>query len=106
MTLAAYQVGVMIYERLERNPLANPVAIAVVLVATAITAIDMPYAKYFEGAQFVLFLLGTATVALAVPIHRGLKELRGRIVPLFAALLARRNFDSERGRHCANAARR
>jgi len=88
LTLAAYQAGVVIYERLGRHPLANPVAIAVLLVAAVITAIDMPYAKYFEGAQFVHFLLGTATVALAVPIHRGIKELRGRIVPLFAALLA------------------
>jgi putative effector of murein hydrolase len=88
LTLAAYQVGVMIYERLGRHPLANPVAIAVVIVAASITAIDMPYARYFEGAQFVHFLLGTATVALAVPIHHGLKELRGRLVPLLAALLA------------------
>ena len=88
LTLTAYQVGVMIYERSGRNPLANPVAIAVALVAAAITLIDMPYAKYFEGAQFVHFLLGTATVALAVPIHYGLKDLRGRVVPLLAALLA------------------
>jgi putative effector of murein hydrolase len=88
LTLAAYQIGVLVYERLGRHPLANPVAIAVLLVAAAITLIDMPYAKYFEGAQFVHFLLGTATVALAVPIHHGLKELRGRIVPLFAALIA------------------
>jgi putative effector of murein hydrolase len=88
LTLAAYQIGVMLYERAGRHPLANPVAIAVVLVAAAITAIDMPYPKYFEGAQFVHFLLGTATVALAVPIHHGLKDLRGRIIPLFAALLA------------------
>lgn len=88
LTLAAYQVGLIAYERAHRHPLANPVAIAVVLVAAAITAIDMPYAKYFEGAQFVHFLLGTATVALAVPIHRGLEELRGRIVPLLAAVLA------------------
>lgn len=88
LTLAAYQAGVVIYERLGRNPLANPVAIAVLLVAGVISVIDMPYAKYFEGAQFVHFLLGTATVALAVPIHRSLKELRGRIVPLFAAVLA------------------
>jgi putative effector of murein hydrolase len=88
LTLAAYQIGVVAYERTGRHPLANPVAIAVVLVALAITAIDMPYAKYFEGAQFVHFLLGTATVALAVPIHHGLKELRGRIIPLLAAVLA------------------
>ena len=88
LTLSAYQVGVVVYERLGRHPLANPVAIAVLIVTGAITAIGMPYPKYFEGAQFVHFLLGTATVALAVPIHQGLKELRGRVVPLFAALLA------------------
>ncbi len=88
LTLTAYQAGVVIYERAGRHPLANPVAIAVLLVALAITVIDMPYARYFEGAQFVHFLLGTATVALAVPIHRGLPALRGRLVPLLAALLA------------------
>ena len=88
LTLSAYQAGVMIYERVDRNPLANPVAIAITIVATVITLIDMPYAKYFEGAQFVHFLLGTATVALAVPIYKGLEALRGRIFPLLAALLA------------------
>lgn len=88
LTLAAYQVGLVAYERAGRHPLANPVAIAVLLVAFAITVIDMPYEKYFEGAQFVHFLLGTATVALAVPIHRGMQGLQGRMVPLLAALLA------------------
>lgn len=88
LTLAAYQVGLMIYERAGRNPVANPVAIAVALVAVAITVIDMPYPKYFEGAQFVHFLLGTATVSLAIPIYRGLEGLGQRIVPLLVALLA------------------
>ena len=88
LTLSAYQAGVLVYERADRNPLANPVAIAIAIVATVITLIDMPYAKYFEGAQFVHFLLGTATVALGVPIYKGLEALRGRIFPLLAALLA------------------
>jgi putative effector of murein hydrolase len=88
LTLAAYQAGVVIYERLGRSPLANPVFIAIVLVALAITALGMPYAKYFEGAQFVHFLLGTATVALAVPIYHGMNAMKGRAVPLLVALLA------------------
>lgn len=88
LTLAAYQVGFMIYQRLDRAPLANPVFIAIVLVAVAITAIDMPYATYFEGAQFVHFLLGTATVSLAVPIYQGIGALKGRLVPLLVALFA------------------
>jgi putative effector of murein hydrolase len=87
LTLAAYHVGVTIYERAGRNPVANPVAIAVVIVAVAITLVDMPYPKYFEGAQFVHFLLGTATVSLAVPIYRGLEGLGDRIMPLLVALL-------------------
>jgi putative effector of murein hydrolase len=87
LTLAAWQLGTVLYERSGRNPLVNPVAIAVAAVAAAILAIDMPYPTYFEGAQFVHFLLGTATVSLAVPIHRGMTALRGRLLPLAAALL-------------------
>jgi putative effector of murein hydrolase len=60
----------------------------VLAVAAAITIMGIPYPKYFEGAQFVHFLLGTATVSLAVPIYQGLAALRGRIVPLIAALVA------------------
>ena len=88
LTLGAYHAGVSAYERAGRHPAANPVLIAVTLIALAILAIDMPYAKYFEGAQFVHFLLGTATVALAVPIYNGLAALRGRVLPLFLALFA------------------
>ena len=87
LTLAAWQLGTWLYERSGRHPLVNPVAIAVAAVAVAILAIDMPYATYFQGAQFVHVLLGTATVSLAVPIHRGLAQLRGRVLPLAAALL-------------------
>lgn len=87
LTLTAYQIGMLIYEKFKRNPLANPVAIAVLIVAVAITLIDMPYPKYFEGAQFVHFLLGTATVSLAVPIYKGLGALSGRMLPLLLALL-------------------
>jgi len=87
LTLTAYQIGVMIYERSHLNPLANPVLIAVTLISLAISALDMPYARYFEGAQFVHFLLGTATVSLAVPIYKGLPSLRGRWLPLSAALI-------------------
>jgi predicted murein hydrolase (TIGR00659 family) len=87
LTLTAYQIGVMIYERTHLNPLANPVLIAVTLITLALAALDMPYATYFEGAQFVHFLLGTATVSLAVPIYRGLPSLRSRMLPLMAALV-------------------
>ena len=87
LTLAAYEAGVTIYERANRHPFANPVAIAIVIVALTISLIEMPYATYFVGAQFIHFLLGTATVALAVPIYQCWSALRGRVLPLLTSLL-------------------
>ena len=87
ITLTAYQVGHVCYQKSDKYPLANPVAIAVLLVALCLYLVDMPYQTYFEGAQFVHFLLGTATVSLAVPIYRGIAALRARLIPLLIALI-------------------
>ncbi len=88
LTLAAYWLGISLYERSERNPLANPVMIAVLIVATVLVVLELPYERYFEGAQFVHFMLGTATVALAIPIYKGWASLRGRVGVLLLALVA------------------
>ena len=88
LTLVAYQIGLMFYERADKNPLANPVAIAIIVVITTISLMNIPYATYFEGAQFIHFLLGSATVALAVPIYKGWRLLKGKGVSLSLALLA------------------
>lgn len=69
LTLLAYQLAYAIYVKLGSHPLANPVAIAVALIVAILTFTGTPYAVYFEGAQFVHFLLGPATVALAVPLY-------------------------------------
>jgi predicted murein hydrolase (TIGR00659 family) len=86
ITLAAYQVGLFVYQKSKQNPLANPVAITIVLVASFIQIIDMPYDTYFKGAQFIHFLLGSATVSLAIPIYRGLGSLKKRSFPLLVSL--------------------
>lgn len=71
-----------------RNPLVNPVMIAIVLVALVLTATGTPYRTYFEGAQFVHFLLGPATVAIAVPLFRNWAIVRRNLLPMLAALVA------------------
>jgi putative effector of murein hydrolase len=57
-------------------------------VACVIQIIEMPYSTYFEGAQFIHFLLGSATVSLAIPIYRGLHSLKDRSIPLVFSLAA------------------
>ena len=88
LTLLAYQGAYWLYARSGMNPLANPVAIAVAIIVALLTLTGTSYATYFEGAQFVHFLLGPATVALAVPLYAQLPRLKRMLGPALLALLA------------------
>ncbi len=88
LTLLVYHAAFVLYRRSGFHPLANPVPLAVLVLATLLWATGTPYATYFEGAQFVHFLLGPATVALAVPLFEQMHRLRRLAVPLLGALVA------------------
>jgi predicted murein hydrolase (TIGR00659 family) len=86
VTLAAWLVADGLARASGRHALVNPVLIAVVLVALLLRATGTDYGTYFEGAQFVHFLLGPATVALGVPLYRNLAQVRRNLLPMAAAL--------------------
>jgi predicted murein hydrolase (TIGR00659 family) len=88
ITLLAYQAAYWIFRRSGMNPLANPVLIAVAGLVTLLLATGTSYQTYFDGAQFVHFLLGPATVALAVPLYTQFKRVRAMLLPVAAGLLA------------------
>jgi predicted murein hydrolase (TIGR00659 family) len=88
VTLVAYSLADRAALASGRHPLANPVVIAVALIALVLLATRTPFESYFAGAQFVHFLLGPATVALAVPLWRMRREVRRALLPMAAALLA------------------
>jgi putative effector of murein hydrolase len=86
LTLLAYLVAYRIHERGGGNPLLNPVALAFALLIGFLALTATPYGAYFEGAQVVHFLLGPATVALAIPLNRQLGKLRSLLLPIAVAL--------------------
>jgi len=86
VTLCAYVAADWLYRRSRMHPLTNPVALAVAAIIAVLSAADVAYPIYFEGAQFVHFLLGPATVALAVPLHAQFARLRSMLGPLLIAL--------------------
>jgi predicted murein hydrolase (TIGR00659 family) len=87
LTLIAYQGGFWLYRKSGMNPLVNPVLIAVVLLVAVLLATDTPFQTFFSGAQFVHFLLGPATVALALPLYANLSRLRGSVIAVGIAIL-------------------
>jgi predicted murein hydrolase (TIGR00659 family) len=88
LTLVAYQGAFWIYRRSGNHPLANPVLIAVALLVAFLLISGTSYQAYFAGAQFVHFLLGPATVALAIPLYTQFRRVRAMLWPVLAGLLA------------------
>jgi putative effector of murein hydrolase len=87
VTLVAYLLGRRLQRLLGGSALANPVLTAIVLTAAAVLASGASYATYFAGAQFINFLLGPATVALAAPLARNIRQVRGSLKGLVLALV-------------------
>jgi predicted murein hydrolase (TIGR00659 family) len=88
LTLAAFQLGLFIHRKAGGSPLANPVLIAVIVIVGLLIATGTDYGTYFEGAQFVHFLLGPATVALAIPLYRQFEAVRRSAVAILASIIA------------------
>ncbi|MEE2763995.1 MAG: LrgB family protein [Pseudomonadota bacterium] len=87
ITLVAYGLAYRLYLRAQSNPLMNPVVTSVALLIALLLVTGTSYDDYFEGGQFVHFLLGPATVALAVPLYQQFSRLRQLWLPVSIALV-------------------
>jgi predicted murein hydrolase (TIGR00659 family) len=87
-TLVAWLTAIRIAELRPGNPLLNPILICVCAIALTLHVANINYATYFEGAQFIHFLLGPATVALGIPLYEKLSVVKANLVPLICALIA------------------
>jgi predicted murein hydrolase (TIGR00659 family) len=87
LTIGAYLLADFLYRKSGRQPLLNPVLVAVLTLVGLLVASGTSYPTYFEGAQFVHFLLGPATVALAVPLYFNFWKLKRLWLPLTAGLI-------------------
>ncbi|MGH2340437.1 LrgB family protein [Segnochrobactraceae bacterium EtOH-i3] len=87
VTLMAYVLADRISLATRRNPFANPVLHAIWMIGGLLLLTGTPYRTYFDGAQFVHFLLGPATVALALPLYENRAVVRRALVPMAVALV-------------------
>lgn len=87
VTLVAYQAGMWIYSRANLHPLLNPVLIAVVMLVALLMITETDYRTYFDGAQFVHFMLGPATVALAVPLYQQFQKVKKSFVLILVSII-------------------
>ena len=87
-TLVAWEIASWFSARMGGHVLANPMLVSIALLAALLLATHTPYAAYFEGGQYVQFLLGPATVALAIPMYSNLARIRRAAPAILPAILA------------------
>jgi predicted murein hydrolase (TIGR00659 family) len=87
LTLVAFLVADRISQASGRHPLVNLVALAAAFIILLLRATGTSYETYFAGAQFIHFLLGPATVALAIPLYRNFERAKKSALPILGSLL-------------------
>ena len=88
LTIGSYLIADFIYRKSNLFPLLNPVAISVLIVSITLVSFNVDYERYFDGAKFIHFLLGPATVALAIPIYKKWNLIISNSKAIFLSLMA------------------
>lgn len=87
LTLGVYYVAERIYLKVNALPLLHPLVLSMAFLVPFLLLTGTPYETYFDGAQFIHFLLGPATVALAVPLYLYIEKVKKMLLPLGVGLV-------------------
>lgn len=87
VTIGAFLAAQRLAKASGHHPAVNPVLLTIVVIVVVLQLTGTRYDVYFEGAQFIHFILGPATVALAVPLYRSRGLVRSSALPILATLL-------------------
>ena len=87
LTIGAYALSRVVAKHYP-SPFTTPVFFSTTLIVLVLVAGGIPYTDYKPAADLIGKVLGPATVALAVPIHRHRRILLGSLVPALAGITA------------------
>ena len=88
LTLLVYALGMWVYKKSGYKTIFTPLLVAIVILATILLLTGTSYKTFMQGGQHINFLLGPATVALAVPLYEQRLRLAKLWFPLACGLVA------------------
>ncbi|MCQ6277730.1 LrgB family protein [Bacillus sp. EB600] len=86
LTISVYLLTLYTAKRI-RSPFTSPVFLSTILIIVVLTGANISYHEYLPAKDIMTFLLGPATVALAVPIYNNRKLIRVYLIPALVGLL-------------------
>ena len=85
LSLIAFEIGHFIYNKTKISIL-NPLLIAIPLVILFLLKFNITLQDYNNGAQFISFFLGPATIVLAVPLYKQINLLKSNALPILIGI--------------------
>ncbi|WP_293551535.1 LrgB family protein [Parvibaculum sp.] len=87
LTIALYFAARRFQQATGGNPLANTVLLAALPIMALLYFAGIPFSHYRDGGWPLLWLLGPATVALAVPLYLNFSRVRAAWLPMCVSLV-------------------
>jgi predicted murein hydrolase (TIGR00659 family) len=87
LTAGAYSLSLFARKH-HPSPLTTPVLFSTAIIIAVFLATGISFADYQPAKDIMTFLLGPATVALAVPLYKNRQVFFGNLVPAGAGVLA------------------
>jgi len=87
LSVAAYEIGILINKKSNMNALMNPLLIAILIVIAVLLGFGIPKENYDKGGSYILFFLGPSTVVIAIPLYKQIELLKKDIVPILTGII-------------------
>lgn len=87
LTLLSYKIGIIVYEKSNKHTLLQPIVSSYVILISAVLFTNTSFEEYFTSVHLIHFLLGVATVSLALPLYNNLKHIKRLFVPIILTLI-------------------
>ncbi|HIG67728.1 MAG TPA: LrgB family protein [Porticoccaceae bacterium] len=81
LSVTGFWIGISIYRRSSGKPLLHPLIIGTPFIAILLVLISVDFDQYYKANGLLSWLLGPATVALAVPLSKNLKPM-SKVMPI------------------------
>lgn len=83
LTVIAYAVALKCQQKWKGL---HPLLISSILIIAVLISLQVPYEAYKKGGDYIVFLLGPATVALGVPLYKNAQRIGQSFVPIITGI--------------------
>ncbi|MGN1137412.1 MAG: LrgB family protein [Oscillospiraceae bacterium] len=87
VSVLTYEAGVLMKNKFKLG-LFNPLLISIILTILILSALNVDYDSYYDGAKYLSYLLTPATVCLAIPLYEQISLLKSNWKAVAAGIIS------------------